>query len=148
MARSSSYSDAPTRDSGYREPYGYPTSSARDSRWDVAEYSLRPAARGQDSSSSARQRSRSRSRDARPSRDTKHRKKRRSGGGSGSGSSSSSKDPPEATKGNTIVSSNSNAASFTPAAMFSNLQNAFHAFQSIPNLSTSTFELGPLPDTP
>ncbi|KAK1496161.1 hypothetical protein CTAM01_08348 [Colletotrichum tamarilloi] len=148
MARSSSYSDAPTRDSGYREPYGYPTSSARDSRWDVAEYSLRPAARGQDSSSSARQRSRSRSRDARPSRDTKHRKKRRSGGGSGSGSSSSSKDPPEATKGNAIVSSNSNAASFTPAAMFSNLQNAFHAFQSIPNLSTSTFELGPLPDTP
>ncbi|KXH43790.1 hypothetical protein CNYM01_05718 [Colletotrichum nymphaeae SA-01] len=148
MARSSSYSDAPTRDSGYREPYGYPTSSARDSRYDVAEYSLRPTARGKDSSSSARQRSRSRSRDAKPSRDTKHRKKRRSGGGSGSGSSSSSNDPPAATKGSTVVSSNSNAASFTPAAMFSNLQNAFHAFQSIPNLSTSTFELGPLPDTP
>ncbi|OHF02345.1 hypothetical protein CORC01_02338 [Colletotrichum orchidophilum] len=147
MARSS-FSDAPPRDSAYlapREPYGYPTSSARDSRWDVAEYSLRPTSRGQDppSSSSSRPRSRSRSRDARPPRDKMHRKKRRSGGGSGSGSSSSSNSPPAA---KAVVSSNT--ASFTPAAMFSNLQNAFHAFQSIPNLSTSSFELGPLPDTP
>ncbi|KXH68699.1 hypothetical protein CSAL01_12147 [Colletotrichum salicis] len=149
MARSS-FSDAPTKDSRYlapREPYGYPTSSARDSRWDIAEYSLRPTARSKDSSSFTRHRSRSRSRDTKHSRDKVHRKKRRSEGGSGSGSSSSSNDPP-ATKEAKGAVVNANTASFTPTAMINNLQNAFHAFQSIPNLSTSTFELGPLPDTP
>ncbi|GKT44441.1 uncharacterized protein ColSpa_04622 [Colletotrichum spaethianum] len=145
MARSS-YSDehlASQRDSAYlaaREPYGYPSSSARESRWDVAEYSLRPTARAQDAPSSSRARSRSRSRSARPpkSRDM-HRKKRHSGGGASS--SSSSTDPVA------VVPNNANNA-FSPAAMISNLQNAFHAFQSMPQLSSSSFELGPLPDTP
>ncbi|GKT56369.1 hypothetical protein ColTof4_09085 [Colletotrichum tofieldiae] len=131
------------RDSAYlgpREPYGYPTSSARESRWDVAEYSLRPTARAQDAPSSSRARSRSRSRSARPpkSRDM-HRKKRRSG--DGASSSSSSTDPV------TVVPSHDNNT-FSPSAMISNLQNAFHAFQSMPQLSSSSFELGPLPDTP
>ncbi|KAK6225404.1 hypothetical protein QIS74_01451 [Colletotrichum tabaci] len=144
MARSS-YSDehiASQRDSAYptpREPYGYPTSSARESRWDVAEYSLRPTARAHDapsSSSRARSRSRSRSRSARPppSRDM-HRKKRRSGGGA----SSSPTEPPAA-----VVPGNA----FSPSAMINNLQSAFTAFQSMPQLSSSSFELGPLPDTP
>uniref|UniRef100_L2GHW1 Prenylated rab acceptor 1 n=1 Tax=Colletotrichum fructicola (strain Nara gc5) TaxID=1213859 RepID=L2GHW1_COLFN len=48
---------------GREDPYSYPSSSSRrDSKWDDSEDSLRPSARGQDSSSSSsRPRSRSRS---------------------------------------------------------------------------------------
>ncbi|KAK2046674.1 hypothetical protein LZ31DRAFT_540314 [Colletotrichum somersetense] len=152
MARSS-FSDehmASQRDSAYlapREPYGYPTSTARESRWEVAEFSLRPTARATDahhSSSRARSRSRqpsrsrSRSRSARPSKPRDmHRKKRRSGGGS----SSSPTDPAA------VIPAHGNST-FSPSAMMSNLQTAFNAFQSMPQLSSSSFDLGPLPDTP
>ncbi|KAK2016266.1 hypothetical protein LZ32DRAFT_601483 [Colletotrichum eremochloae] len=151
MAKSS-YSDehiASHRDSAYltpRDPYGYPTSSARESRWEVAEYSLRPTARGPDAPSSSRARSRSRSRarsrsrsrSARPSKSRDmHRKKRRSGGGG----DTSPTDPAA------VVPTHGNST-FSPSAMMNNLQTAFNVFQSMPQLSSSSFELGPLPDTP
>ncbi|WYZ37119.1 hypothetical protein EsH8_II_000625 [Colletotrichum jinshuiense] len=135
-----------------REPYGYPTSSVRESRRDAS------------SSPRDRSRSRSRSRSAEPptsSRDKtrdktrdknrdktrdktrdKSRKKRQSGGdGSSSSSGASVVAEPTAVVGNSNT--------FSPTGMFNNLQSAFNAFQSIPGLpKPSSFEFGPLPETP
>ncbi|KAK1997910.1 hypothetical protein LX36DRAFT_635301 [Colletotrichum falcatum] len=115
------------------------------------------------SSSSRRARSRSRSRSrsrTRSDKSSKYRevnpksKKRRSVAGTSSSSSSLPTDPPAAavvpahasnSSGTTITST---STSFSPSAVMSNLQTAFNAFQYMPQLSTSSFALGPLPDTP
>ncbi|TDZ67418.1 hypothetical protein CTRI78_v002940 [Colletotrichum trifolii] len=167
MSRASFSDDplAPSRDSYHypspRDPYGYPTSSSstpRESKWDVSEYSLRPSARGQETASSSSPRPRSRSRSSRPPKAPKSPRsprdmprKRQVSGGKTSPSASS----PKATDTTKDV----NTFSVSPASLFSNLQSAYNAFQSLPNLTSApvpatspggtptSFELN-LPDTP
>ncbi|KAJ3942580.1 hypothetical protein N0V92_013790 [Colletotrichum tropicale] len=162
---------------GREDPYGYPSSSSRrDSKWDDSEDSLRPSARGQDSSSSS---SRPRSRSRSGTRSTKTHKSSKSSKSSRSSKapevvskpSKTPKDPRDmprkrkstggetssttaaATSTSTEIASTKNSSSgstfgVSPAGLLSNLSSAYSVFQALPNLSNLTGGGSAAPTTP
>ncbi|EQB44206.1 hypothetical protein CGLO_17068 [Colletotrichum gloeosporioides Cg-14] len=162
---------------GREDPYGYPSSSSRrDSKWDDSEDSLRPSARGQDSSSSS---SRPRSRSRSGTRSTKTHKSSKSSKSSRSSKapevvskpSKTPKDPRDmprkrkstggetttaaatSTSTSTEIASTKNSSSgstfgVSPAGLLSNLSSAYSVFQALPNLSNLTGGGSATPTTP